>query len=276
MMLRRAIERYHELLTPDVAAESQALLDEQLLSRGLFFGDRALCSVLRPRLLFGEHFAFVQRQCALLLAAFARALRAALADGAVLDQFGLEDWERTLIEFDPGFRDASPTSRLDAFYDADAGSLYFTEYNAETPAGRATTTCSPRSFFGAAGDGRVPARSTRCARCRRATTCCTRCSTPSRSWRGTRDQPRIAILDWREVPTYSEFVLFAGVLPLAGRARASSPTRARWSIATASCCVGDFQITLIYKRVLISELVERGGMRPPGDARGARPRGRAW
>src|SRR6185437_13507052 len=137
MTLRRAIERYHELLTPDVAAESQALLDEQLLSRGLFFGDRALCTVLRPRLLLGEQYGYVQQQCVLLLAAFARALRAALGDPAVLDQFGLEDWERTLVAFDPGFREASPTARLDAFYDADAGPLYFTEYNAETPAGLA-------------------------------------------------------------------------------------------------------------------------------------------
>ena len=43
----------------------------------------------------------------------------------------------------------------------------------------------------------------------RATACCTRCSTRIAQWsRARASAPRIAILDWRDVPTYSEFVLF--------------------------------------------------------------------
>ncbi|MGH7647259.1 MAG: hypothetical protein ACREND_04015, partial [Gemmatimonadaceae bacterium] len=261
MTLRRAIERYHELLTPEVAAESQALLDEQLLSRGLFFGDRALCTVLRPRLLLGEQYAFVRQQCALLLAAFARALRAALADRSVLDQFGLEDWERTLVEFDPGFREASPTSRLDAFYDADAGPLYFTEYNAETPAGLAYGDALSDAFLALPIVGEflreyelrpLPARHG----------VLFPLLDSFRSWRGTREQPRIAILDWREVPTYNEFVLFEryfhglGIPCVIADPRDVEYTGGRLR-------AGDFHITLIYKRVLISELVARGGIDHP-------------
>ncbi|MEZ0333991.1 MAG: hypothetical protein ACAI18_08285, partial [Gemmatimonadales bacterium] len=44
-----AIAAYHDLLTDGVAADSQGQLDTQLRSRGLFFGDRPLCTVLRPR-----------------------------------------------------------------------------------------------------------------------------------------------------------------------------------------------------------------------------------
>ena len=261
MTVRRAIERYHALLTPDVAAESQALLDEQLVSRGLFFGDRALCTVLRPRLLLGEQYAFVQRQCALLLAAFARALDAALSDPAVLDRFGLDDWERTLVSFDPGFRDASPTSRLDAFYDADAGPLYFTEYNAETPAGLAYGDALSDAFLALPVVGQflrgyelrpIPARHG----------VLHPLLDSFRSWRGTREQPRIAILDWREVPTYSEFVLFERYFHGLGiPCVIADPRDVEYAGGKLRC--GDFHITLIYKRVLLSELVARGGIDHP-------------
>ena len=261
MTVRRAIERYHALLTPDVAAESQALLDEQLVSRGLFFGDRALCTVLRPRLLLGEQYAFVQRQCALLLAAFARALDAALSDPAVLDRFGLDDWERTLVSFDPGFRDASPTSRLDAFYDADAGPLYFTEYNAETPAGLAYGDALSDAFLALPVVGQflreyelrpIPARHG----------VLHPLLDSFRSWRGTREQPRIAILDWREVPTYSEFVLFERYFHGLGiPCVIADPRDVEYANGKLRC--GDFHITLIYKRVLLSELVARGGIDHP-------------
>ena len=52
---------------------------------------------------------------------------------------------------------------------------------------------------------------------------------------GPRERPRIAILDWREVPTYSEFVALRRLLPARMGSSASSSIRARWSIATASC-----------------------------------------
>src|SRR5581483_12057440 len=111
-MLRDAIEDYHELLTSDLANESQDQLDDQLRARGLFFGDRPLCSVLRPRFLSPSQYRFMQQRAAVVLRAFRKAHRAALADDRVLDQFRLTDWERELAHVDPGFRDASPVSRL--------------------------------------------------------------------------------------------------------------------------------------------------------------------
>jgi hypothetical protein len=82
------------------------------------------------------------------LRAFRKAHVAALASDSVLDQFRLFDWERTLARVDPGFRDASPVSRLDAFFVAEAGGLRFTEYNAETPAGGAYNDVLTEVFFG--------------------------------------------------------------------------------------------------------------------------------
>src|ERR1051326_7250481 len=136
-MLRDGIDEYHGLLTNDLATESQGQLDAQLRDRGLFFGDRPLCSVLRPRFLSPSQSRFLQQRAAVVLRACRKPHRAALADDTVLAQFRLADWERTLAHVDAGFRDASPVSRLDAFFVAEAGGLRFTEYNAEKPAGGA-------------------------------------------------------------------------------------------------------------------------------------------
>jgi len=206
-MLRDGIDEYHALLTDNLAAESQGQLDAQLKARGLFFGDRPLCSVLRPRFLSPTQYRFLQQRAAVVLRAFRKAHRAALADDALLAQFRLSDWERELAHVDAGFRDASPVSRLDAFFVAEAGGLRFTEYNAETPAGGAYNDVLTEVFFGLqimrefmrSWDLRpLPARHDVLHALLDAYA----------QWSGTRDLPRIAIVDWSDVPTRSEFLLF--------------------------------------------------------------------
>ena len=78
-------------------------------------------------------------------------------------------------------------------------------------------------------------------------------------WLGRRERPRIAILDWREVPTYSEFLLFQDYFAAQGyECRIVDPREVEYR--GGKLVAGDFTIDLIYKRVLISELVERGGL----------------
>jgi hypothetical protein len=178
----------------------------QLRERGLFFGDRPLCSVLRPRFLSPSQYRFLQQRAAVVLRAFRKAHRAALTDDALLAQFRLSDWERELAHVDPGFRDPSPVSRLDAFFVAEAGGLRFTEYNAETPAGGAYNDVLTEVFFRPADHARVHASmgSPTAARAPRCTPCA------ARRVRAVvrRARLRIAIVDWSDVPTRSEFVLF--------------------------------------------------------------------
>src|SRR6266853_6919700 len=70
MSLREAIESYHELLTDELVGDSQAKLDDQQQSRGITFGGRPLCSVLRPRFMTPEQYRFLQTRVRLLLHAF--------------------------------------------------------------------------------------------------------------------------------------------------------------------------------------------------------------
>jgi hypothetical protein len=261
MALQAAIEHYHALLTDELAQETQAQLDAQLTKRGLFFGKRPLCTVLRPRFLTGAQYSFLQRACAPLMTAFDKAYQAAMQNQTVLDQFGLEDWELQLIGDDPGFRDPSPVSRLDAFFVHDRGGLRFTEYNAETPAAAAYNDVLAELFLGLPVMGQFLRRFEVRPQ-------------PSRQnvmhalldayheWSGRRVAPRIAILDWSDVPTYSEFVIVADYLRSQGiECTIADPAQAEYS--GGKLTVAGFVPDLIYKRVLISELVERGGLDHP-------------
>ena len=131
-----AVQTYHDLLTDDLAAATQAHLDEQQRRRGLTFGGRPLCTVLRPRFLTPDQFSFVQAKVRVLMRALRRCHEVALADAAFRRQFRLSEAEEALLADDPGYDCPMPTSRLDAFFGPNA-ELRFTEYNAETPAGAA-------------------------------------------------------------------------------------------------------------------------------------------
>jgi uncharacterized circularly permuted ATP-grasp superfamily protein len=259
--LREAIGSYHDLLTDDLAGASQAWLDEQQRLRGLFFGDRPLCSVLRPRFMTPEQYRFLQSRVRILLQAFEKIYQAALADSDFRAQFGLLDWEEALIHYDPSFRAPSPTSRVDTFFVTERGGLRLTEYNAETPASPAYNDALAEIFYGMPvmreflRDHEIRNLPARHSVLNALINC-------YEQWAGRREAPRIAILDWREVPSYSEFVLFEDYFKSQGiECVITDPREVEYS--NGRLMAGDFHITLIYKRVLLSELVERSGLDSP-------------
>jgi uncharacterized circularly permuted ATP-grasp superfamily protein len=260
---RAAIGHYHDLLAADdaLAEETQAALDDMQRRRRLVFGDRPLATVLRPRFTTHDAQRRLEGQMRPLLRAFARALDAALGDPALLAQFHLVPWERELVRHDPGFRAASPTSRLDAFVIPSTGAMAITEYNAETPAGAAYTDALADVFVD------IPAMR---ALARTYSLMAPPCRPgvlrslldAYRQWKGGRAAPRIVILDWREVPTYREFELFEEYFHSRGLSCViADPRNAEYRNGTLYC--DGHAVDLIYKRVLLSELVERGGVDHP-------------
>lgn len=261
MALWQAIERYHELLTDELGAESQGQLDEQQRLRGLAFGDRPLTTVLRPRFFVPEQYRFLQGRVRLLMRAFNKVYAAALADRGFRAQFGLTDWEEALIGIDPGYADPHPTARLDAFFVTGRGGLRFMEFNGEVPAAPAYNDVLSELFLGLP----ITREFLRSYELR---------PLPARhgtlhalidayhQWLGRHERPRIAILDWREVPTYSEFVLFDDYFRQHGyECRIVDPREVEYR--GGKLVAGDYTIDLIYKRVLISELIEREGLDGP-------------
>ncbi|HEX2094794.1 MAG TPA: hypothetical protein VHG28_20485, partial [Longimicrobiaceae bacterium] len=261
MALQEAIQRYHELLTEELAAESQAQLDDQQRRRGLFFGDKPLATVLRPRFFTPEQYRLLQSRVAVVMRAFGKAYRAAMESAEFRAQFRLMEWEEELVHTDPGFRAPSPTSRLDAFFISGKGGLKFTEYNAETPAAPAYNDALTEVFLGLP----VMREFTRIFQLR---------TLPARhgvmhvlvdayrQFSGRWEMPHIAILDWPDVPTYSEFVLFREYFESQGIPTViGDPREAEYR--DGKLMLGDFHVTLIYKRVLINELVEECGLDSP-------------
>jgi hypothetical protein len=257
-----AISRYHDLLSGGgLADDSQAWLEEQIERRGLTFGGRPVCTVVRPRWMTPREYALCRDRAAIVLRAFATVQRAALADERVRRQLRLTEWEEQLVMVDPGFAAASPTSRLDAFFVDEGKGLRFTEYNAETPAGAAYNDALTgvfeampvmREFQRHHALRPLPARAGVLRSLLGAFA----------EWSGTRSRPRIAILDWREVRTFSEFLLFERYFASQGlECRIVDPREVEY--AGGVLRAGDFEISLIYKRVLIHELVERCGIDGP-------------
>lgn len=261
MGLQDAIQTYHDLLTPELALESQEQLDAQLRRQGLFFGARPLCTVLRPRFLTYPQYRFLQTDSRPLLSAFDKGYRAALEDRSVRNQFGLLPWEERLMEVDPGYPYHTPVSRLDAFYVTEDNTLSFTEYNAEVPAASAYNDVLSEVFYGLPitreflHKYEIRSLPTR-YRVMHALL------DAFRHWGGRKTEPRLAILDWDDVPTYSEFRLFMDYFRSQGLACIIC-TPQEMEYRQGRLYVGDFQVNLIYKRILITELVEHGGLDHP-------------
>ena len=256
---RETIDYYHSLLDVETARATHEQLTEQLRRRGLFFGERPLSTVLRPRFIHPDQYRALQVAVRTIMPAFQKAYDAAVGDSNFRRQFRLNDWEEELIQFDHGFSTPSPTARMDTFFD-EAGMLWLTEYNAETPAAVAYNDALSKVYYGLpvmrefSKHYELRPLFGRYLMLHALIDC-------YRQW-GGREQPRIAILDWKEVPTYSEFVLFHDYFESHGYDCVIADPR-EVTYEDGRLIADGEQIHIIYKRVLISELVERGGLDHP-------------
>jgi hypothetical protein len=259
--VQAAIARYHDELSDEIAAASQDMLARRLRDEGLYFGERPLCGVLRPRFLSLAQYRHIVQASERVVRAMERVRVAAMADAALRAQFRLLDWEEQLVHADPRLPVASPVSRLDAFFAPGPDGLKYTEYNAETPAGAAYNDVMARVFLDLPAMGAF----------RRSHVAVPLPAAPGQvqallegfhHWRGVREVPQVCILDWREVPTYSEFELYQRHLESAGVPTfIGDPREAEY--ANGVLTVAGRRVTLIYKRVLIDELVDRCGLDSP-------------
>jgi len=181
--------------------------------------------------------------------AFNVAHKAAAADADFRRQFRLTPQEEELFAIDPGYPCPMPTSRLDAFFVTTAGgrnpgALRFTEYNAETPAAAAYTDELADVFL------TLPSW----PRSRDVTGAVAQPARPGvyhalvesfAQWRGRRELPRVAILDWKEVPTFAEFELFRDYFHRQGVPCVIADPR-EVEYRQGRLMAGDFHVTLIY------------------------------
>ncbi|MFN8482050.1 MAG: hypothetical protein U0768_03190 [Anaerolineae bacterium] len=242
----------------DAAALGEELLDKMRAAR-LTFGDRLVCSVLRPHFIREADYSRVTQAATLILGALERLGDAIMADEGLRGLVGLTPDEEAIVAIDPGFRYPDSSGRLDAFF-VPQDSLYFIEYNAESPGGLAFGEVLSDLFRAFPVMQAVAQRYSVVA-------------FPIRAWIldllldiyrqwGGQARSNIAIVDWREVRTFNEFLLIQDTFEAAGYpTRIVDPRDLEYSAGRLRA--GDFEIDLVYKRVVTSELLSREGLGSP-------------
>jgi hypothetical protein len=265
MKLSEAIDHYHSLLTPELATASWERLSEEMRARRLYFGERPLATVLRPRLITEEQYALLRRGVGAVAAAARKVVAPAVQESAegeaVRAVLMLTDQERALIAMHPGYQEPSAHSRMDTFLTVDGESLQFVEYNAESPAAIAYEDLLSEAFLATPAmqefTRRYPAR-TLPARHRLLDTLLA-------SWREAGSpggEPSVAIVDWRGLPTATEFEMFAAYFAEHGlRAVICAPDDLRFVEGRLSAELDGVStpVTIVFKRVLTSELLTHYG-----------------
>ena len=250
-----AIERWHDLLRDDdyLTPEFCRTFSDSMRARKLTFGDRVHCPFLRPFFLSASDESRIRRAAETLAAAGERVAQAALESHALFDQLGITEPEERLIRIDPGYGTASTASRLDAFLLPE--SLHFAEYNAESPAGPGYTQRLAELFDALPVMTRF--KNGTDVRFHRPIEKLLEALVASyREWSGNASPPQMVIVDWREVPTWTEFEILRDAFEAAGVPTFVCDPRDLAYDGRALTASGK-RIDLVYRRVLINDIVAR-------------------
>ncbi len=261
------IAAYNDMLAGDLAlAQSSAqMLAERSITDKLTFGGVPFLRTLRPHFFTPRQYAYCRQTCSTLAAAMTRLRAAVLGDPRLMDQLDLTPEEKRLALVDPGFSEPSPSIRMDSFWSPHA--WHFVECNAESPAAIAYDDVGSDLFmdlpcikkFGETHNIQPIYGLDRFMR---------EIGTQYAEFRANRGsnefppRPRIAIVDWTGVPTYTEFELFQSYFRRQGM---------ECIICRPEDCTydgnrlraGNFTIDLFYKRVLTSELLAKPDVAEP-------------
>lgn len=259
-VVREAIAFYDQLLKDakltqaDYDAFQQAVIDS-----GNTFGGRSSCPYLRPQFVSAAQWAKVQEVSRLVNQAMSKAGEIIQSDATIRELLCLTDMEKILVEPDPGYASLSPTCRYDSFM-SEAGFAYV-ELNAECPAGPAFTTVLAQTFLEqpimkqfqerfdvTMFDVRKPLLDM--------------LTTVYAEWRANGHEshpgkPRIAVVDYLDVPTVKEFYLCRDYFREHGfEAVVADPLELRYEGGKLLDKDGS-PIDLVYRRLLTNEFLDR-------------------
>ena len=226
---------------------------EELRAAKMTFGDRVHCPFLRPFFLSPADEQRVREVSETIAELGERVVNAALADKSLFAQFHLRPEEERLTRLSGGYGRASTASRLDAFLLPD--SLKFAEYNAESPAGAGYSETLAELFrslpvmekFAAKFEVHSYPLSAKLLDA---------LVMSYVDWGGTSKRPQIAIVDWKEVPTWSEFEILQERFKKLGVPTILADPR-DLVFDGKHLTAHKVKIELVYRRVLINDIVAR-------------------
>jgi len=246
---------WHSLLRADVELTPAfcSELNARMRSERLTFGNRVHCPFLRPFFLTTQDEQRVREVAEAIARLGERVVKQALADPQLLAQVALNPEEERLARINPRYPTSSTASRLDAFLLPD--SLQFAEYNAESPAGLSYAEKLADVF------DELPVMKRFAERYRVHKFALIKPILAAqlasyREWGGTASPPVIAIVDWREVPTWSEFEILQASFEREGVPTIVCDPRELVFDGEKLTAQGR-RIDLLYRRVLINDIVAR-------------------
>jgi hypothetical protein len=239
-------------LDSSLAADSHAHLTRAQREHGLELQERYLCNVLRPRFIQRQRADELTRISSTLAHLMERLGHYLLSWSAGLDLVGASDQEQELWAVHPGYDDITVTSRLDSFMVG--GVPRFVEYNAESPASIGFCDCLTEIFEQSPGMLAWAERH-RLSRFRVREALLTSLLQAYRDAGGT-GTPNVAIVDWDNVLTKRDFELCAEYFREVGITTViTDPRLLEYRGGHVYC--GDQRIDLVYRRVLLHELLDR-------------------
>jgi hypothetical protein len=249
-----AIDRYHEVLTAyvDKGGEDHLALLDRMVERGAVFGGRPICSFLRPHFILRSQYAMATRALRHFRSAVVKAKEAILGSPELLDLMGLTDGERRLISINPEFKSLGVVTRLDTVLWGD--DFWLVELNAEGAFGVSYCDRLTELF-----EGFQPMREF--SRARAVTPLYMAnalVGTILDTWHefGGARVPRVAVVDWKEVVTRTEFDIVCEHFQRHGvPARFVDPRELEYK--DGELTAGGEGIDLIYRRLLTSDVLGR-------------------
>ncbi len=254
-MAANPADYWHELLRP-VLQDSPDFAEDfaaRLRAEKLIFGDRVHCPFLRPFFLSPEDETRVRVVAETIADLGERVVAAALADADLFAQLHLRPEEERLARLPAGYGRASTASRLDAFLLPE--SLKFAEYNGESPAGAGYAETLAEIFR------EMPLMEKFAKRYEvhsypLSAKLLDALILSYLDWGGTSKRPQMAIVDWGEVPTWSEFEILQARFENMGVPVLLADPRELVFDGKTLAAHGK-KIDLVYRRVLINDIVAR-------------------
>jgi hypothetical protein len=238
----RAVADYHALLKDEKALgeELEERFFARMRDRDLTFGGRMLCSFARPNLVSPTVYGQIGDVCRGIFRAIEK-----LVD--------LLPEERELTGLDPGYRRSSPLSRLDSF--VTPSSYQYVELNAETPAGSSYADRLAEVFLEMPVVRRFQERwNLRPFHTgRRLLATLLGCY---REAGGQEEHPSIAVVDYEDVPTRVEHHMVREYFASQGCPTLVCDPR-HLGYAGGRLHFEGQQIDIVYKRLLVNELLEK-------------------
>ncbi|MEZ5425120.1 MAG: hypothetical protein R2747_02540 [Pyrinomonadaceae bacterium] len=220
---------------------------------GLLFDDRPTCPFLRPHLMPRTLYDEIARAAETIARAARRLADAALENREILEKLDVSEREEELARINPGYEKLCVTSRFDTFIGPDG--FKFLEYNAETPAGVGDQ-MQLETVLGQIPEIREFLSDNRHWRPQPHQKLLRALFQTYRETGGKKSKPNIGIVDWEGVSTESEFYILKDYFESMGfRTLIIDPREIEYDGTTLMA--GNFEIDIFYKRVLISELLEK-------------------